>query len=80
MILVWNDVKSFQRHLEEMCQFRRAHRWSEAASLRLLKDMPILFDVNPPENAGRIAGFTGAGGKCVVVPIWKVAPPRGSQN
>jgi hypothetical protein len=81
MVLVWNDIKSFQRHLEDMKVFRQAHLDSAPMEgLKLLKDMPIPFDATPSCGTGIIKSFTDTRGKVILVPIWKTTLPRGSQN
>jgi hypothetical protein len=81
MVLIWNDIKSFQRHLEDMKEFRQSHLDAAATEgLKLLKDMPIPFDSIPSCGTGIIKSFTDARGKIILVPIWKTTPPKGSQN
>ena len=81
MVLVWNNIKSFQRHLEDMKSFRRTHLEAPPGEgLTLLKDMPIPFDIIPPCGTGIIKSFTDGRGKVILVPIWKTTLPRGSQN
>jgi hypothetical protein len=46
----------------------------------MLKDIPLLFDVQPPHETGLIRTITNAKGKIVFVPIWEMILPRGSQN
>lgn len=81
MILVWNDIHSFERHLENMRLFRRLHNdIPPAAELKALKDMPIPFDIAPPREAGIIKSFIDSRGKLILIPIWETTLPRGSQN
>jgi hypothetical protein len=81
MVLVWNDLKSYQRHLENMKEFRQSHLDIAATEeLKLLQDMPIPFDSIPSCGTGIIKSFTDARGKTILVPIWKTTLPRGSQN
>jgi len=79
MILVWNNAKSFQRHLEDMRVFRQAHD-AFKNELTLSKNMPIPYDVNFLCNTrgGRHAVRTG--NKTLIAPIWKVELPAGAQN
>jgi len=81
MVLVWNDIKSFQRHLEDMKVFRQAHLDSAPMEgLKLLKDMPIPFDIEPPRETGLVKSFIDSRGKLILVPIWKTELSKGSQN
>jgi hypothetical protein len=81
MILIWNDVHSFERHLEDMRLFRRSHNdIPPVVELKFFKDMPIPFDIEPPRETGIIKSFTDSRGKLILVPIWETTLPRGSQN
>ncbi|OGO17633.1 MAG: hypothetical protein A2Z15_01495 [Chloroflexi bacterium RBG_16_50_11] len=81
MILVWDNVKSFQRHLEDMRSFRHFHHInSPAAELKMMKDMPVPFNITPPHETGLIKSICDARGKIILVPIWQVTPARGLQN
>ena len=81
MVLIWNNLKSFQRHLENMKTFRQLHLdVTTTEGLKLLKDMPIWFDNIPSCETGIIKSFTDARGKIIFVPIWEIEIPRGSQN
>ena len=80
MILVWNDAKSFERHLEAMKTFRQAHPAAPATGFQLIRDMPAPGDLLPPEKAGGVSGIFRSGGKSIIVPIWDIDPPGGCQN
>ena len=81
MILVWDNIKTFQQHLEDMRQFRRSHvPNAPTVELRMLKTMPMPFDVTLPQETGLVRNFYDSRGKMILVPIWKVTPSRGSQN
>ena len=77
MILVWNNMKSFQRHLEDMKTFRQTHKTQQTEQI---KDMPILGIVNPPQETGLIKSITDNKGKIIFTPIWKITLARGSNN
>jgi hypothetical protein len=81
MILVWDDARSFQRHLEDMGRFRRLHEGPGAESASF-HDMPAVFDIEATDHPGRAdtALFTMVRGCPVVVPIWKIALPVCSYN
>jgi hypothetical protein len=79
MILVWQDARSFQRHLENMDRFRRAHAGVERA-IRSFHDMPAIFDVDPAGSPGRRGAFATVRGRPTVVPIWEIDLPGGAQN
>ena len=81
MILVWNNIKSFQQHLEDMRLFRNAHfHNTPVVDLKMLNDMPIPFDITLPHETGLIKSVYDARGKLILVPIWRVNLSRGSQN
>jgi hypothetical protein len=81
MILVWDNIKSFQQHLEDMRQFRRAHlQNTPRAELSMLKTMPIPFDFTLPQETGLVKKIYDSRGKLMLVPIWRITPSRGSQN
>jgi len=80
MILVWNSVKSFQRHLEEMRVFQQSHNNTPVAELKMISVMPMPFDITLPHETGLIKSFYDSRGKLILVPIWKITVPRGSQN
>ena len=80
MILVWNDPKSFKRHLEDMRIFRRSHNDNPENIMTSLKDMPTLCEIHPENNRGKINIRASSGVKMIFVPIWKIELPRDSQN
>jgi hypothetical protein len=79
MALVWNDAKSFKKHLEHMRMFRQSHH-SDKSRFAPLKDMPTLCNIHPPNKSGGARGSISIKGKSNLVPIWEIAPPRNSQN
>jgi hypothetical protein len=81
MILVWDNIKSFQQHLEDMRKFRQSHVINApTAELRMLKTMPIPIDVTLPRETGLVRNIYDSRGKLILVPIWRITPSRGSQN
>ena len=81
MVIVWNDIKSFRRHLEDMKTFRQSHPDIAATEeLKLLKEISLKFDNLPAGGTGIIKSLTDAKGKIIIVPIWRINPPKGSQN
>ena len=78
MVLVWNDAKSFKRHLEHMRMFRQTHH-SDEGRLAPLKEIPTLCNIHTLSKPG-IRGPISIRGKSALVPIWEIAPPRNSQN
>jgi hypothetical protein len=81
MILVWNNIRSFQQHLEDMRLFRHAHSSNTPViDLKMLKDMPMTFDVVPPPETCLVRSIYDSKGKLMLVPIWQVTQSRGSQN
>ena len=81
MILVWDNIKSFQRHLEDMRSFHDSHTHNTpVVDLKMPKDMPMPFDVTIPRETGLIKSVYDARGKLILVPIWRVDLSRCSQN
>jgi hypothetical protein len=80
MILIWNNVNSFRRHLEEMRLFRESHYDEPIEASKMLKNLPVLFDVQPPHETGLINSLTDDKGRLIIVPIQKITLHRGSQN
>ncbi len=80
MILVWDNVNSFKRHLEDMRSFRHSHNNTPLADLNTLKDMPMPFNVTPPNERGLIKSIYDSKGKIILAPIWQVTPAKGMQN
>lgn len=81
MILVWDNIRSFQQHLEDMRLFRHAHSHnSPVIDLKMLKDMPMAFDITPPRETGLIRSVYDSKGKLIIVPLWQISQSRGSQN
>jgi hypothetical protein len=79
MILVWNDNKSFSRHLENMRCFRARHGVDTKCGWDIIKDLPALRDVHvPPETGGTRSRLEEAGP--MVVPLWKFTLPAGVIN
>ena len=77
MILVWNNMNSFKRHLDDMKSFRQTHKNRQTEQLM---DMPLLFNIKPPQETGVINSITDNKGKVIFVPIWKIALARGIYN
>ena len=80
MILIWNNINSFERHLEEMRLFRESHTNEPMETAKDFKNMPILPDVKPPHENGIIKSITDSKGRIIIVPIWNITLARGIQN
>ncbi|MGD1118694.1 MAG: hypothetical protein ABR886_04335 [Dehalococcoidales bacterium] len=83
MVLIWNDIHSFRRHLENMSKFRQSHTDPEpAARLRLLEETIFQSDETETQSHEEAVAhsFTDTRGKAVLMPIWEINPPSGSQN
>jgi hypothetical protein len=70
-------MKSFKQHLEDMKTFRQTHKTRQTEQIM---DMPLLINVNPPQETGLIKNITDDKGKVIFVPIWKIALDRGLNN
>jgi len=79
MILVWNDAKSFKRHVDAMRIFRHSHN-IDAADRFILRDMPTPYEIDFSLGERPVNYFTDSKGKLIFVPIWKIAMPPCSQN
>jgi hypothetical protein len=80
MILVWKDVTSFCRHLHDMRVFWQLHQASSQDKWSKVKDMPAVRDIQLQSRAGGVSRMFNSNGQLIVVPIWKIKPPRGIQN
>ena len=78
--LVWNDTKSFQKHMEWMRRFRQSHFDNPEGGLSHLKELPAPSGIFSPSKTGGVGGLTSMKGKHIIVPIWKIVIPRNSQN
>jgi hypothetical protein len=79
MILVWNDVKSFNRHLENMRHFRQRHLADEERGL-IIRDMPVIRDIHVPFGVGGARCFYDIGPRVKVIPLWEITLPAFLQN
>jgi len=79
-IFAWKNVDTFRRHMEEMESFRRAHELPTPGKPdnRASKAQQSLHG-NPVYPVQPVNGFTENGQK-IVVPIWYISMPKGSQN
>ena len=80
MILVWKDVTSFCRHLHEMRVFWQLHESNFKHRQNNVRDMPAVRDVRPQSKAGGTNRLYNNNGQLIAVPIWKITPPKGTQN
>jgi predicted RNA-binding protein with PUA-like domain len=80
MILVWKDMTSFCRHLHDMRVFWQLHQKNPRYRWNKVRDMPAMNEMRLRGNAGGANRFYSSNGKAIVVPIWKITPPRGIQN
>jgi len=77
----WKNIEPFKRHMEEMDCFRRAHANmapAEPEKTNGLLTGPRMFPTPRHDVAENM--FTDEQGRVIVVPIWDVTIPRGSQN
>jgi hypothetical protein len=80
MVLVWKDAKSFKQHIADMRMFSQSHRHNPQGGFNLLKNMPTSCNFHPAGRTGGGTGFFNTRGKLILVPIWEIELPRGSQN
>lgn len=80
MVLIWNDAKTFQRHLEDMKAFRQSHDSIFNNEITLFNNMPITYDIDVPGNTGGCRHAIKKAGRTIIVPIWKITLARDIQN
>jgi len=80
MILVWKDITSFCRHLHDMRVFQQLHEADAQRRWNKVRDMPAAGDIRVQGDAGGVNRLFNSSGKPLVVPIWKIFPPKGIQN
>jgi hypothetical protein len=81
MILGWKNIKAFKQHIEEMTTFRHAHaHLIPDTTFSPAKTAQAQLPGTPPCPADIAARFTDDKGNNIVVPIWDISVPKGSQN
>jgi hypothetical protein len=80
-IFGWKNIDTYKRHMEEMESFRHAHKHLAAVKpaghiSKAHKPLPV----DPACPVQPVNGFTYVNGKKIVVPIWYITMPKGSQN
>jgi hypothetical protein len=76
VVLVWDDSRSFKRHLEAMRAFRHGHDAGNGGFLA----MPRTYHIDLPRQEKYLKLLMDDRGNFVIVPIWKIALPAGSRN
>jgi hypothetical protein len=81
MIIGWKNSKTFKRHIEEMESFRRTHvHFTPEKQLKIGQAVPVPFKNNPPCWTEFVTSLSDDRGKEIIVPIWELSMPKGSQN
>ena len=81
MVLIWNDINAFRRHMENMKTFSQSHAGGAPVEIfKLLKEIPQQLDSLPSYKEEIADIFIDTRGKVALVPIWGIALPKGSQN
>jgi len=80
IILVWNNTRSFQQHVEDMKQFNREHKKNPANEIYMMKNMPLPGNFQPTNTRGGQKILTSPERKSALVPLWEVELPKGIQN
>jgi hypothetical protein len=81
MTIVSNSTTAFQRHEKDMKSFRRAHTDIPNAEPRkpyLIS--PVMLDTASLFRTRLKTCFTDARGKLILIPIWQLTLPKGSEN
>jgi hypothetical protein len=77
----WKFNQNFKRHQQAMDFFRLSHiKMPENAPENPPADLPRQPVVKAAGLAGTANHFTDENGRIIVVPIWDVEMPAGSQN
>jgi len=80
-VFAWKNVDSFRRHMEAMESFRRAHEHLPPAKPAVpTKKAPTPSDSNPDYTVPPVNVFAYVNGKKIIVPIWYISMPKGSEN
>lgn len=79
-VLVWNNARSFQRHVADMNLFRCQHQNSPGQPPDIFRDMPRPGDIQLPGNFGGAKFRISPRRQSMLVPIWEIELPGGIQN
>jgi hypothetical protein len=80
-IFCWKNTETFKRHMKEMNTFRQSHE--SAAPVTLAKRAGEAHTSLSGNHSSPIPSanvFQWVNGKKIVVPIWYISLPQGSQN
>ena len=80
MVLVWHNAQSFRQHIEAMKTFRQLHGGNPESRSKLLKNMPVMAEIDVLSKEGGTTGCISPRRRSIIMPIWEIALPRGSQN
>jgi len=80
IILVWNNARSFQKHIEDMKQFSREHKNIPPNEIYMTKNMPLPGNFGPTNARGGQKILISSKRKNTLVPLWAVELPKGVQN
>jgi hypothetical protein len=80
----WKNVEAFRRHVKDMETFRSTHKRPPLAKLAgLVAKAPKTTGTlakKPRASTARAGLFASTNGKKIIVPIWDITMPKGSQN
>ena len=80
IVLVWNNVQSFQQHVADMKDFSEKHKKNLANEFHMLKNMPLPGNFQPLDAHGGGKIHISPRRKTTLVPIWEVELSKGIQN
>ena len=80
MVLVWHDAQSFRQHIEAMKTFRQLHGGKPEGRSKLLKNMPVMVEIDILNKERGTTGCISPRRRSILMAIWEIALPRGSQN
>lgn len=80
MILLWNKTDSFQRHLIDMKLFRQLHADIQPRMIKTINDVSRVFDDLQQKETTSTSGLTDNDDEIIIVPLWEVNLPEGTQN
>ncbi len=78
--LIWNDAKSFKRHIANMKIFSQSHPGNPQGKYDSVKAKPNASSIRPTGKSAVTSGFITTRGKPALAPIWEIELPKGSQN
>jgi len=81
MIVEWKNIEAFKQHAREMEAFRRAHaHLTPAARMKITRAAAVPYGNSSSPPLDPLRNFIDISSKVIVVPIWELSMPQGSEN